>query len=133
MAAITAGITAGIKAVNITPTDTTAKNTVSIDQTIGDMEWASREYTGALDPGGVLNCTGAKNLVSGFGEEDAYDEVSVPAYADGGATFTLTGDAILWDDDMEDAGRDLLFVRSPEEVVDDDDDLIDEDGNSVAD
>lgn len=84
------------------------------------------EYTCTFDSAtGALKGTGQKS-------NETYDDdgevvSSAVEYTDGSATFTIDGDALIWDDAKEDAAQGMRFERvEPEgdsdEPVDDDDD-----------
>lgn len=75
------------------------------------------EYDCALDEAtGALVGTGVKTVEIET-EEDVPDQTE--AYTDGGVTFTLDNGALLWNDAVENAGKDLRFtpvVETDEEL-----------------
>ena len=91
-----------------------------------ELEDVSWEYKCSADSeNGTLTGTGSKSAdyylnrdmdintafqnVGGDAELLVFD--SVPLYIDGKVTFTLDGDALIWNDEKEDAGNGLRFVH----------------------
>ena len=67
------------------------------------------QYACALDENGRLTGTGGK--VVEIYDEAAEEFVETVIYTDGGVTFALDGDALLWNDAMENAGEGMAFTR----------------------
>ena len=95
---------------------------VELDTVIEAMVWAEDEDT-AGDMGEVIGenilvnmmknvdatfCTTGVKTIEIETEEDVPDQTE--AYTDGGVTFTLDNGALLWNDAVENAGKDLRFT-----------------------
>ena len=81
-----------------------------------DTELSIWEYTCSLDDAtGSLTGTGSKtNEVIDEEGETVSSEIE---YADGSATFTIDGDALIWADAKADIARGMRFVHSADDEV----------------
>ncbi len=112
-------------------TRTAAGYEVYISRESDEPEEVSWEYKCGPDiTDGALTGTGTKYIdVTSEADDDAAGEIlehmdrdveivaydSEVKYTDGKATFTRDGDALIWNDEEEDAGNGLRFVRAAEE------------------
>ena len=86
---------------------------VSITISEGDTYVSEWEYLCEMDENGGL--TGIGTMTVSVIDEENDRSYDTEAYTDGRAVFTRDGDAILWKDLREDAGKGLRFVRMEED------------------